>query len=232
MPRDLFGDVTRPSISIGSRKWYTLPISLLSHALTIPALAAVSLLTPVLPTVLADQDLSAMLISMPRIPDAPKPRPRPRADPVANPNAAPLLAPDRIAPESRGDQSGQDAPVPGFIGGVEATEIELVAPPQIEPPPSVPVRAGVDVRQPKKIHDVRPVYPPLALTARVEGMVIIEATIDVDGGVTSARILRSHPLLDEAALDAVRQWRFTPTLLNGVPVPVILTVTVAFQLSR
>lgn len=232
MPRDLFGDVTRPSISIGSRKWYTLPISLLSHALTIAALAAVSLLTPVLPTVLADQDLSAMLISMPRIPDAPKPRPRPRADPVANPNAAPLLAPDRIAPESRGDQSGQDAPVPGFIGGVEATEIELVAPPQIEPPPSVPVRAGVDVRQPKKIHDVRPVYPPLALTARVEGMVIIEATIDVDGGVTSARILRSHPLLDEAALDAVRQWRFTPTLLNGVPVPVILTVTVAFQLSR
>ena len=60
----------------------------------------------------------------------------------------------------------------------------------------------------------------------MQGIVIIEATIGEDGRVINARILRSVPLLDQAALDAVRQWQFTPTLLNGVPVPVIMTVTV------
>jgi protein TonB len=65
----------------------------------------------------------------------------------------------------------------------------------------------------------------------VEGIVIIEATIGADGQVINARILRSVPLLDQAAIDAVRQWQFTPTLLNGVPVPVIMTVTVNFTLK-
>ena len=60
---------------------------------------------------------------------------------------------------------------------------------------------------------------------------IIEATIGPDGAVKDAKVLRSIPLLDQAALDAVRQWQFTPTLLNGVPVPVIMTVTVQFTLS-
>jgi protein TonB len=63
-------------------------------------------------------------------------------------------------------------------------------------------------------------------------MVIIEATIAADGHVMNARILRSLPLLDQAALEAVRQWQYTPTLLNGVPVPVVMTVTVTFTLSR
>ena len=77
---------------------------------------------------------------------------------------------------------------------------------------------------------VPPVYPAIAQQARVEGIVIIEAIIGADGRVQQARVLRSKPLLDEAALDAVRQWVFTPTLLNGVPVPVIMTVTVNFTL--
>ena len=76
-----------------------------------------------------------------------------------------------------------------------------------------------------------PVYPAIAQQARVQGVVIIEATIATDGSVTNARILRSVPLLDQAALDAVSQWMFTPTLLNGVPVPVIMTVTVQFTLK-
>ena len=75
-------------------------------------------------------------------------------------------------------------------------------------------------------------YPPIAQSARIQGIVIIEATIGADGQIVNARILRSVPLLDQAALDAVRQWQYTPTLLNGVPVPVIMTVTVAFTLSR
>jgi protein TonB len=91
---------------------------------------------------------------------------------------------------------------------------------------------GGTVRQPQKVYDVKPVYPQLALISRVEGVVIIEATIGADGRVVNARVLRTAHLLDSAALEAVRQWEFTPTLLNGVPVPVIMTVTVAFQLGR
>jgi len=63
------------------------------------------------------------------------------------------------------------------------------------------------------------VYPSIAQSARVQGVVIVEATIGPDGKVSDARVLRSIPLLDQAALDAVRQWVFTPTLLNGVPFP-------------
>jgi protein TonB len=79
--------------------------------------------------------------------------------------------------------------------------------------------------------DVLPVYPPLAIAARAQGLVIIEATIGVDGEVTGARILRSVPLLDDAALTAVRQWRYAPTTLNGLPVPIVMTVTVNFTLQ-
>jgi protein TonB len=68
------------------------------------------------------------------------------------------------------------------------------------------------------------------VSAHVQGVVIIEATIGSDGRVQNARVLRSIPLLDEAALDAVKQWRYEPTLQNGVPVPVIMTVTVQFTL--
>ena len=88
------------------------------------------------------------------------------------------------------------------------------------------MRVGGAIRQPMKMRDVDPVYPPIAQAARVQGIVIIEATISADGRVMNARILRSMPLLDQAALDAVRQWEYTPTLLNGVPVPVVMTVTV------
>ncbi|MND07525.1 Gram-negative bacterial tonB protein [compost metagenome] len=65
----------------------------------------------------------------------------------------------------------------------------------------------------------------------MQGVVIIEATISTTGTVTDVRVLRSIPLLDQAAIDAVRQWQYSPTLLNGVPVPVIMTVTVQFTLS-
>jgi protein TonB len=101
------------------------------------------------------------------------------------------------------------------------------------PPPEVPdpVRVGGAVREPQKTRHVSPVYPAIAQAARVQGIVIVEATIGVDGRLINARVLRSIPLLDQAALEAVRQWEFTPTLLNGVPVPVIMTVTVNFTLK-
>jgi protein TonB len=93
------------------------------------------------------------------------------------------------------------------------------------------VRVGGSIKPPVKTRDVRPQYPAIAQAARVQGVVIIEATIGPNGRVQDARVLRSIPLLDQAALEAVRQWEFTPTLLNGVPVPVIMTVTVQFTLS-
>lgn len=92
----------------------------------------------------------------------------------------------------------------------------------------VPVRAGGRIMAPKKIKDVKPVYPALAQSARVYGAVTIEATIGADGKVTDARVVRSIPLLDQAALDAVRQWEYLPTMLNGLPVPVLITVTINF----
>jgi TonB family protein len=94
-----------------------------------------------------------------------------------------------------------------------------------------PVRVGGQIKQPTKIKDVKPEYPAIAQSARVQGVVIIEATVGVDGKIVDAKILRSIPLLDAAALDAVRQWEFTPTVVDGVPVPVIMTVTVNFSLQ-
>ena len=93
------------------------------------------------------------------------------------------------------------------------------------------MRVGGNIKQPTRIKDVKPIYPAIAQSARVQGVVIIEAIIGTNGKVQDAKVLRSIPLLDQAALDAVRQWEYSPTLLNGVPVPVIMTVTVNFTLQ-
>ena len=92
-----------------------------------------------------------------------------------------------------------------------------------------PIRIGGGMRPPTKIHHVSPEYPAEARTAGLSGVVILEATIDPEGAVSDVQILRSVNGLDEAAMAAVRQWRYTPTLLNGEPVPVLMTVTVNFQ---
>jgi TonB family protein len=96
----------------------------------------------------------------------------------------------------------------------------------------VPIRVGGAIGAPRKIKHVNPVYPNIARSARISGVVILEATIGADGRVIDARVLRSIPLLDQAALDAVRQWEFTPTLLNGVATPIVMTVTVTFSLAE
>jgi protein TonB len=153
-----------------------------------------------------------------------------------SPNAAPVEAPSEIKPESGidtgfegGVAGGVEGGVPGgVVGGVVGGLPDAPPPP---PPPAAPVRVGGNIKPPQKTRDVRPVYPAIAQSARVQGIVIIEATIGPNGKVQDARVLRSIPLLDQSALDAVRQWEFTPTLLNGVPVPVIMTVTVQFTLQ-
>jgi periplasmic protein TonB len=233
MPRDLFGDVTRPSISVGSRKWYTLPLSLFSHSAIVLALIAIPILAPaVMPSVFADDDMTVITIELPKPPPAPR---LATVKPPENPFAAPTEPPDGIKPEPATPPETLDAPLAdGFVGGLITDTKDLTPPQRSEekgPPP--PVRPGFQgVRNPVKTHHVDPVYPQFAIISRTQGVVIIEATIGEDGRVINARILRSVALLDQAALDAVRQWEFTPTQLNGRPVPVIMTVTVNFTLSR
>jgi protein TonB len=94
-----------------------------------------------------------------------------------------------------------------------------------------PVRVGGDVPPPQKVRNVDPVYPEAAKQARVSGVVILEAVIGVDGDVTDVEVLRSVPQLDEAAIAAVRQWEYTPTVVNDLRVPVVMTVTVNFRLA-
>jgi periplasmic protein TonB len=172
----------------------------------------------------------------PIVPPEP-PRPKVvRTDPViANTDAAPTEVPDGVAPEPewQRDTSMGVNDHALVIGDID-TRADLEPPPAAAPPPPQPpqvVRPGSGIAPPTKIHDVAPIYPPTALAARIEGMVIIQATIGVDGEVVDATVLRTAPLLDQAALTAVRQWRYTPTRLNGVPVAVIMTVTVNFTLA-
>ena len=99
------------------------------------------------------------------------------------------------------------------------------------PPQEAPVRVGGNIKEPKKIKHVNPEYPDIAKQARVQGIVILECVISPQGKVSNVTVLRGIPLLDQAAQDAVRQWVYSPTLLNGVPVPVIMTVTVNFKLN-
>jgi TonB family protein len=123
----------------------------------------------------------------------------------------------------------------GPVGGVVMQS--LPPPPPPAPPPPVPpelqnaVRVGGNIGLPQKVKHADPVYPPIAQSARVQGVVIVELIIDREGRVGYARTLRSIPLLDASALDAVRQWEFTPTHLNGSPVPVVMTATVQFSLQ-
>jgi protein TonB len=77
---------------------------------------------------------------------------------------------------------------------------------------------------------VNPVYPVLAKQARIQGVVMMEAVISKDGSVDGLHVISGHPFLSQAAIDAVKQWRYRPTMLNGEPVDVITTITVTFTL--
>jgi TonB family protein len=126
----------------------------------------------------------------------------------------------------KAQQQTQGAPGAGRAAG-------MPPPPPPPPPPGgkSPVRVGGNIKPPVKIKDVRPFYPEDAKSAGIQGVVILEALIDESGRVIWTNVLRSIPMLDKAASEAVQQWEFMPTLLNGEPVPVIMTVTVNFTLQ-
>jgi TonB family protein len=133
------------------------------------------------------------------------------------------------AAQAAGDKAAADAVAGKAAADAAAAKAAAAAAAARAKARVAPVRVGGKIKPPTKIKDVQPVYPDMAQSARVAGAVIVEATIGPDGKVIDAKILRSIPMLDKAALDAVRQWEYTPTLLNGVPVPVVLTVTITFK---
>ncbi|MBI3404283.1 MAG: energy transducer TonB [Acidobacteria bacterium] len=112
----------------------------------------------------------------------------------------------------------------GIIGGIAG------APP---PPKAAPsrIRVGGNVQQAMLVSQPKPIYPPLAKQARIQGTVMLQAIIAKDGSVQQVEMLSGHPLLVQSAMDAVRQWRYKPTLLNSEPVEVVTTVQVVFTLG-
>lgn len=217
----------------------TFVLSFLVHAVVLCAAMVVRLFaTTELPEPPRSTTFMMAAADVPEV-QPPAAPPQRAAATAVSPSIVPLEAPNSIAPEVPTDIPDV-VPVEGAIpGAAGSADGELFgprppAPPApravAPPPPPQPVRPGGNVRAPQKIHHVAPTYPAIAQAARVEGTVILEALIDEEGSVREVKVLRSLPLLDASAVDAVRQWRFTPTLLNGVPVQVIMSVTVTFAL--
>ena len=218
----------------------------LTLVVVLPFMFATSKL-PVVPTMMA-------FVAAPPAPPPPPPPPAPAAakpasvpaeKPLvasANPNAAPVEAPDAVFPEplmpmSRGGEGGVEGGIEGGVAGGIVGGL-IAAPPPPPPPvppsppaPTQPVRVGGQIQVPKLVKRVEPIYPDFAIAADVTGMVILEAVVDGSGSVQSVRVLRSVKLLDGAAIDAVKQWRYEPLSLNGVPTPFILTVTLTFAVK-
>lgn len=135
--------------------------------------------------------------------------------------------------------------IPGGAGGSGAASIfgQAIAAPPPPPPPAVAaepkapprvrrILAASNLIEAKLIRPaLQPVYPPLAKQTRTQGVVVLAALIGPDGRIRNLRVLTGHPLLTQAAMDAVRQWRYHPTLLNGEPVEVDTTVEVRFVLQ-
>jgi protein TonB len=167
---------------------------------------------------------------------APASKPTPQTGPTF---VVPSEIPVGIQPETgfdlRDDEGGVVGGVEGGIrggvlGGVLGGMVTEVMPPPPPPPPATPRRVGGDIQAPALIHRVEPDYPPVAVAAKVTGTVILEATVNESGAVTHVKVLRSILLLDQAAIRAVKQWRYQPLVLNNQPVPFILVVTLSFSL--
>ena len=175
---------------------------------------------------------------------APPPPPAPasmapraqKAPPPSPALTAPVEVPERVVPEQAadlaaagGEPAGVEGGVPGGVpGGVVGGIVEAL--PEPPAPPRV-VHVGGEVREPTKVKHVNPVYPDVAARAMVQGNVVVELQVNTEGRVTDAQVVKGIPLLNEAALAAVRQWVYTPPLVDGVPVRLIMTVTVRFKLT-
>jgi protein TonB len=237
------------ALFVPERNWRTraaaLPIAALAHAAALLALVTLPLLrTGELPAI----DVSNVVM-VPALPSTPLPPPKAR---TGNPGArikarraaapageawrlVPVEIPQGIVEEEFG-AGGAGNGIPGGVdyGAGEGLAANLLGSDlyQLVGTPEEPAVLAVgEVRPPKLVRRVDPPYPELAREAHVQGTVILEATTDIHGRVAAVRVLRSIPLLDQAAIDAVRQWVYEPLLLNGRPRPVTFTVTVTFVLK-
>jgi protein TonB len=245
MRQRLFEDLIESDVVAHKTKQsYTLPVSIALHALVLLVVVVVPLITSEeLPEPTSAVKAFFVEPAAPPPPPPPPPPPAPKAVvqpkvaatpvPQENPKfTAPVEVPDQVKPDE-GIDLGVEGGVPGGVeGGVPGGVVGgVVGGLPDAPPPTQAVRVGGQIKEPKKLKDVKPVYPDIAKQARVQGVVILECTISPQGKVSEVKVLRGIPLLDAAAIEAVKQWVYTPTLLNGVPVPVIMTVTVNFRLS-
>jgi periplasmic protein TonB len=192
--------------------------------------------------------MMAFVASLPAPPPPPPPPvaakakpdpPKTGAAPAENQSIAPLEEPARISelPDDEGFTIGVPGGVEGglpegIVGGIVGGLPEAPPPPPPPPAPKAPVRIGGQIRPPQLLKRLEPEYPALAVAAAIQGVVILEATVNEEGAVTDVKVLRSvHPLLDREADRVVRQWRYSPVVLNDIPVPFILTVTLSFALE-
>jgi len=244
MQQRLFEDLIESDVvAHKTKQGYTLPVSIAIHAIVLLAVVVVPLLTSEeLPEPTSVVKAFFVEPAAPPPPPPPPPPPAPRAQtqpkpmstpvPTENKFQAPIETPEEVKSEE-GIDLGVEGGVPGGVeGGVPGGVVGGVVGglPDAPPPPQA-VRVGGQIKEPKKLKNVNPSYPDIAKQARVQGVVILECTISPQGKVTDVKVLRGIPLLDAAAIEAVKQWVYSPTLLNGVPVPVIMTVTVNFRLS-
>jgi len=244
MQQRLFEDLIESDVvAHKTKQGYTLPVSIAIHMIVLLAVVVVPLLTSEElpePTSVVKAFFVEPAAAPPPPPPPPPPAPRqqnqpkPMSTPVPTENKfqAPVETPEQVKPEE-GIDLGVEGGVPGGVeGGVPGGVVGGVVGglPDAPPPPQA-VRVGGQIKEPKKLKNVNPSYPDIAKQARVQGVVILECTISPQGKVTDVKVLRGIPLLDAAAIEAVKQWVYSPTLLNGVPVPVIMTVTVNFRLS-
>ena len=217
-------------------RFYTLVLSVTAHAAALMFLVVIPLVA--LDAVPAARELTEFIRADAVLPEPPPPpRTGRTTDTRVNPSvdAAPVVAPEKIDPEVDRPPSAPPTPFDGQdLGKLTLGDSVDALPKMPAPLPSAAkqtYRAGGNIRPPTKVRHVPPVYPPIAQRNKIEGTVVLEAVIAEDGRVRDVRVLRSVHLLDQAAVDAVRQWGFTPTLLNGEAVPVVMTVTVRFELQ-
>ncbi len=159
-------------------------------------------------------------------------QPQEMVQPRAIPRQVAMIAEDPLPPPGPvggvvGGVAGGIGAGPGILGGM----ITAAPPPPPPPPPPERVRVGGQVQNAKLVNQPRPAYPPLARQARIQGTVRLEAMINKEGLIEELKVVSGHPLLIQSALDAVKQWQYEPTLLNGVPVEVVTTIDVNFTLG-
>ena len=224
---------SRPAIPI------LVSTSIQGTALAVIALMSFLVATRELPAV---PDVLSFVAEMPAVaPPPPPPPPRQTvravetATPPPNAFAAPVEAPPDIVPEPVGSAIAELG-VPGgveggIVGGVIGSLAAVVDAPPPPPPPvsHEPVRIGGQVQAPALLKRVDPVYPAIAQMAAIDGVVILDAIVDERGHIKTVKVLRGHPLLAKAAIDAVEQWEYEPLKLNGTPTAFELTVSLWFH---